>query len=370
MFLTTTPVTAETSKNPDVFINGNKVNFDDVSATILNGRTMIPVRKVSKVLANAKVDYKKGNIKIHHGWNLISMNVGNKKVLKNGKSLMMDVEPRILKNRTMVPLRFISEAFDAKVSWNGQTNVVSINNETTIPVLMYHHFSNTISDGNTTIKPSEFREHLQTLKSKGYTTITVDELINNQRGTGILPENPILITMDDGYSSNYEYAFPILKELEMKATIFVVTEEMGKKTYYNPHFSWEQAKEMQVSGFVDIQSHTNDSHYKVGNRALLSSAINGEDTYQYEERIRKDLSKSKDLIEKHLGKESLALAYPYGSYSATTKKVAKEVGFEAAFTVKKGHVYKDSPQYELDRINIPHGLSGNEVIQLIERYAY
>ena len=68
-----------------------------------------------------------------------------------------------------------------------------------------------------------------------------------------LPDKPILITFDDGYASNYMYAYPILKKLGMQATIFVITDRRGKTLSVNPHFSWNQAREMQDSGVIDIQ---------------------------------------------------------------------------------------------------------------------
>ncbi|MFD1359096.1 stalk domain-containing protein [Fictibacillus halophilus] len=370
LFCPTITASAGKEKAPEVFVNGQKVIFKDVSPTIINGRTMIPIRKVSEVIGEAKIEYNNGNIKINNGVNYVSMNIGNKQVVKNGKSITIDVAPLLVKERTMVPVRFISEALDAKVGWNNQTYIVSINTETSIPVLMYHHFSEKIVDGNTTIKPSEFKEHLQYLKKNGFSTISVSDLMAYKEGTASLPENPVLITLDDGYLSNYQYAFPVLKELKMKATIFIVTQDVGNTTLLNPHFNWVQAREMEKSGFVDIQSHTNYSHYKVGKHAALSSPMNGETHIQFKNRVRKDLITSRDLIRRNLGKTSLALAYPYGSYSGSTLKIAKEVGFKMAFTVKKGHVYKQSPQFELDRINIPQGMSGEEVVQLIEDCAY
>jgi peptidoglycan/xylan/chitin deacetylase (PgdA/CDA1 family) len=370
LFYPTISVSAGKAKAPEVYVNGQKVVFEDVSVTIINGRTMIPIRKVSDVLGGAKIEYKNGNIKIYQGTNYISMNIGDRKVMMNGKSITIEVAPLLENERTMVPIRFISEAFDAKVGWNDKTYTVSINTETSIPVLMYHHFSDKIADGNTTIKPSEFKEHLQFLKDNGYSTINISDLIAYQEGKLVLPENPILITMDDGYSSNYEHAYPALKEQGMKATIFIVTQDVGNTSLYHPHFNWEQAREMEKSGLVDIQSHTNYSHYKAGKHAALSSPINGESHAQYEDRIRKDLKKSRQLIKKHLGKSSFALAYPYGAYSSSTIKIAKEVGFKLAFTVKKGHVYHDSAQFELERINIAHGMSGEEVVELIEDWAY
>ena len=75
-----------------------------------------------------------------------------------------------------------------------------------------------------------------------------------------MPENPIAITFDDGYLSNYEIAYPILKELNIPATIFIVTSTVGldesSGKVSTPHFTWDQAREMQESGIIDIHSHS------------------------------------------------------------------------------------------------------------------
>ena len=76
----------------------------------------------------------------------------------------------------------------------------------------------------------------------------------------------MIVTFDDGYSSFYELAFPILKELSIQATVFPIGVSVGKDTYKDtgisiiPHFNWQQAQEMASSGLVSIQSHSYDMH--------------------------------------------------------------------------------------------------------------
>ena len=108
---------------------------------------------------------------------------------------------------------------------------------------------------------------MQLIKENGYEAISFDELIAFAEGKGALPEKPVLITFDDGYQSNYEYAFPILKEENMKGTIFAIGVSIGKKEYYKdtvhkmtPHFGKEEIDEMKGSGLISIGSHTYDMH--------------------------------------------------------------------------------------------------------------
>ncbi len=191
-----------------------------------------------------------------------------------------------------------------------------------VPILLYHHISDEFDMTNaiSIISPRDFRLHMTAIKTQ-YTPISLRdyvEFVNCTDGSEVIPQNPIIVTFDDGYLSNYEVAYPILKELNIPATIFVVTDTVGEiagegKVNYS-HFTWEQAKEMYNSGLIDIQSHTND-HVMLGN---LDS-----DTVSYE------LRKSKYLIEKNVGNTCDMIAYPYGSYSASNIESAKKAGYTA-----------------------------------------
>lgn len=177
-----------------------------------------------------------------------------------------------------------------------------------VPILLYHHISTEFDKSNaiSVISPKDFRLHMTAIKAQ-FTPISLREyaeFVQCKDGSKTIPNDPIIVTFDDGYLSNYEIAYPILKELEIPATIFIVTDTVGSKggegkVNYS-HFTWEQAKEMQNSGIIDIQSHTND-HVKLGE--LASDKVNFQ------------LRKSKYLIEKNIGNTCDMIAYPYGSYN-------------------------------------------------------
>lgn len=243
---------------------------------------------------------------------------------------------------------------------------VAKNGEQKIPILMYHHITTDTFDRDNAISlisPEDFRLHMTALKVH-FNPISLkqyDAYINCTDGSVTLPENPVIITFDDGYTSNYEIAYPILKELEIPATIFVVTDTVGEqagggKVNYS-HFTWEQAKEMEASGLIDIQSHSH-SHVHM---AELS----------YDEMV-KEFRKSKYLIEKNLGKACTMFAYPYGSYNQDTIDAARKAGYrvqvlvddrttEEEFEVNK---VKDGVE-GLKRITIAGYMGNVNVIELI-----
>ena len=120
-----------------------------------------------------------------------------------------------------------------------------------VPVLLYHNIVPVIENEDVllNITPEQFGLHMKAIKNAGFNTITYRQFYDFAFNGGSLPENPIIVTFDDGYKSNYTYAYPVLKELGMRATIFIVTSTVGATENVNyPHFSWEEASEMEKSG--------------------------------------------------------------------------------------------------------------------------
>ncbi len=198
---------------------------------------------------------------------------------------------------------------------------------TVVPILLYHHITTeefSHEESVSLISPTDFRLHMTAI-SVNFTPISLRsyyEYVMCNDGSISLPDNPIIITFDDGYLSNYEIAFPILKELEIPATIFVVTDTVGAVAgdgrVNNSHFTWEQAKEMEESGLIEIQSHT-VSHEK------MTAIDMGEAVRQ--------MRKSKHDIEINLGHECDMIAYPYGEYNGVLKEMARSAGYKMQLLV-------------------------------------
>ena len=268
----------------------------------------------------------------------------------------------------------------------GVIAVVVLNNteqKQSIPVLMYHHFDESESS-TVTIHPDEFEEQMRYLQSEGYTALSNQallDIINNEKE---MPEKPIVITMDDGYESNYTYAYPIIKKYDMFATIYVIGSKMRETNDSEyppeiPKLSWEQAKEMVDSGYMDIQSHTFDMHYKLPNEsgkeiALITGPVNMdgilETEEEYEARVITDLTENKRLIEEKIGNDVIALAYPYGAFNDDSERLLKESDYLMSFTVKEDVNLVDDGAFLLNRINVPAGMTGKDIVKEIESYRH
>ena len=201
-----------------------------------------------------------------------------------------------------------------------------------IPVLNYHQI-NDVDENMLTVSTEEFETQMAWLEGNGYQTITVSELLDFLEGKGSLPERPVLITFDDGYIDNYQCAFPILKKHNMNACIFLISEYVS---LYPNYLTWEQLAEMQVSG-IGFGSHTVDHNVLT---ELSPNSVNHE------------LTDSKSLLEKRLGRRIDVLAYPCGFTNEYIKSRVNASGYRAAFTVNLGNVHPGDDLYALNRVPI------------------
>lgn len=235
-----------------------------------------------------------------------------------------------------------------------------------IPILMYHHIAE-IATSEMVVTLSKFRSDMSYLKNANYNTIFVEDLIAYLNGVKELPENPVIITFDDGYTSNYAYAFPIAKEFGMKMTISIIgwsmgrTFEMDGETPIIPHFTWEEAKEMTASGLISLQNHTFDLHSPPGksfaqrfkvNRGVLP--LSGEHPKAYERRLTRDLIRHSIDMRDKLGKLPEIICYPYGAYTKLTEQLVKNMGFVGSFSTKPGiRLYASLDDlWEMPRFNV------------------
>lgn len=206
-----------------------------------------------------------------------------------------------------------------------------INDNQGIPVLYYHSVHNN-STNEVIITPKLLKEHLSYLKDEGYISLTISDVQNYLIHNQSIPEKSILITFDDGYMDNYYNAFPILKELSLKATIFCITDNLDGGYY----LSKDAIKEMSDYG-IDIQSHT------VTHPHL--------DTLSYSDQLA-EMINSKQTLEKITNKEVFAIAYPFGDFNDDTIKAAKEGGYTLGFTTKRGFSDREDNILKLDRIYV------------------
>lgn len=196
----------------------------------------------------------------------------------------------------------------------------------TIPVLCYHQFSRGRKASNQlAISEFDFQEQMAYLNDNNYQVITLKELERIIKlKLGIAPKT-VVITIDDGYRSIYDVAYPILKKYNLPATIFLYTDFAGGSVA----LSWPQVKELMEDPLIDIQSHTKT-------HGSLARLPEDKTERAYQNRINQEISGAEYALKKNLGLESRYFAYPYGDSSSYAVSTLKKAGYSLAFTVQRG----------------------------------
>jgi peptidoglycan/xylan/chitin deacetylase (PgdA/CDA1 family) len=222
---------------------------------------------------------------------------------------------------------------------------LAIDRNARVIVLGYHRFVDKVRHPDTEITPADFETQMQRLKEEGIGVISLKQFIAWRHGESDIPPKSALLTIDDGYHSAYDTAWPILKKYGYPFTLFIYTDYVkGGVKSGGGSLTWAQLAEMRDAG-VAIQSHT-VSHGDLRGRRLKSG---GND---YEAWLWNELNGSREILEQKLGIKVTALAVPYGYYDEHVKEVAAKAGYEILFTVNGMRLTFDTPMNALGRYMI------------------
>ena len=196
--------------------------------------------------------------------------------------------------------------------------------------LMYHRFEEN-KYPSTNIKIADFKSHLEILRESNIKFINPKDFekeINDNK-----KQRKLLLTIDDGFLSFYNNAWPLLKKNKIPFILFVSTREVGAFNY----MSWDQIKEISKENFVEIGNHSHTHEYLVD---------------ETDEIIEADIQKSINIFKEKLGKNSEFFSYPFGEYSENFKYIIKKLGFKYAFGQHSGVIDETKNLYELPRFPI------------------
>ncbi len=220
-----------------------------------------------------------------------------------------------------------------------------------VPILIYHYVEYVKDERDTirkslSITPHVFENQIKTLVKAKYHFITARALGEYLEGSKNLPQNPIILTFDDGYEDFYTDIFPILHKYHVVATQYLISDFINQPNY----MSEEQIKEIRTSGLVEFGSHTMFHP----NLASLDR-----------DRARKEIEKSKEKLEKLLSLPVVSFAYPYGGYNDQTPKLVKDAGYKTAVSTKGGVKVGQENKYVLFRIH-PRNRTGQDLLNALQ----
>jgi peptidoglycan/xylan/chitin deacetylase (PgdA/CDA1 family) len=191
-----------------------------------------------------------------------------------------------------------------------------------VPVLVYHNIGPE-TKGRLVIAARTFEEQMRYIKARGYRVVSLSELHDFFTGRRQLPRYAVALSFDDGYRSFLQYAYPVLKELDFRATLFVYTDYVGAS---RNALGWPELAQLAREGF-DIQG-LSKTHGDLRRRRDESAS-------DYGRRMQAELGEPVALFERHLGHRPGLLAYPYGYYDDDLVQKLHEFGYVGAFTVRR-----------------------------------
>ena len=216
-----------------------------------------------------------------------------------------------------------------------------------VPVIMYHYiadYGTNVSqlEDKTIISADAFEKQMKYLYDNGYKSLTMEEFMCWKKLECKIDNKRFLITFDDGFTSTYNLAEPILKKFNFTGVQFVINELLNKNT---PTF--EEAKyaymgydyiEKYSRDTIEIGSHTYHMHHQLPE---IYAKVNG---MSYKE-ILKDFTSSKEEL------KTKYLSYPFGAVTKDAIKAAKETGYECGFALKGTMTYAKEDNYQISRIS-------------------
>src|SRR5438552_274826 len=225
-------------------------------------------------------------------------------------------------------------------------------------IFCYHRLVDKIRYPGTEITPAAFEAQMKELKDKGITVISMQDLLAWKRGEKNIPPRCAVITFDDGWKSQYEVAWPILKKFGYPVTMFIYTEGVrGGSLGGGEAITWEQLADMRDNG-ADIEAHTATHQDLREGHAITVIEPGGKRSRKkltgadYEKWVQNEVVGCKELLEKRLGIKVNCFAVPFGNYNEHVKELARTAGYEAMFTVYGQPITFTSPMDAIGRYAI------------------
>jgi biofilm PGA synthesis lipoprotein PgaB len=190
------------------------------------------------------------------------------------------------------------------------------------------------------------------LRDNGFRPVGIDDIVAAYEGQRVLPDNAVLLTFDDGLESFYTRVYPLLKLFRYPAVVSIVTswtdsdvvvDYAGNRSVSADFLTWDQLREMQASGLVEVASHSHDLHHGIRGNPQHNMQPAGTTRYfdgekyesqtAYVARIERDLELSAEIIREALGRRPRVITWPFGALNDTSVAIAEKLGMRVNLTL-------------------------------------
>ncbi len=245
-------------------------------------------------------------------------------------------------------------------------------NSVKLPIIMYHQISeNSAIFGDYVIPSSLLESDFKYMRSHNITPISFKEAMAFVKNGEELPQNPIIITFDDGERSFITKVVPLLEEYSYCANMNIVGAlvdlytENGDTDDRYAYLNDNDIKLLSENPLVELGCHSYNLHSLSGRRGM--GKLYGESDSDYRAKLQEDIEKFNKKLTALTGSSLTILAYPYGIRNDILLDTAKEYGYGITLTCRESvnTITVGGDLYELGRFNRPYGKSSEKFFKEI-----
>jgi peptidoglycan/xylan/chitin deacetylase (PgdA/CDA1 family) len=224
-------------------------------------------------------------------------------------------------------------------------------------LLLYHRISPVVpgfAPPTCNVTPDNFREQLAGLLRRGYEPWPLGRALDRAAAGRPIPPRAFVVTFDDGYETVYRHAWPVLRELNVPAAVFLATAYLGAEAPF-PFDDWTgagaappecwrpltraQCAEMQAGGLVELGCHTHTHQTFLGRAGELTA----------------DLAASAAVLRNEFGLTAPPFAFPFGVYDPAMVAAVRAAGLRCALTTAMDVVRPGADPFGWGRFNVEDG---------------
>lgn len=183
-----------------------------------------------------------------------------------------------------------------------------------IPILNYHKIERRSDIGITSRHPDDFAGDMELIRTLGYQTVTFGDII-----AGRIPDNPLLLTFDDGYASVAEYALPVMRQWGLRGVVYIPTDFIGRENLWDVQWAAKRYRHLNEQEIENLL----EAGFELGAHSCSHRAL----TNLSQEDILRELRESKHRLQELSGRPVVSVCYPFGRFNGQILRMAQESGY-------------------------------------------
>lgn len=305
------------------------INPDNGQALLLLGDALMMLKRPVEAMKYYQQVYDKNPSSLRALWGISEAHVAMKRPRRALESIRKarKIDPT---NPSLIlrEAQYLFDAGERPASRSLLTDFVNTQDDTMLPILLYHGLTPMIRDTllayHVHMTRNAFEDQMKSLKNGGYESVTIEQVAAWYKKEGKLPAKPVLITFDDARLDSFVEGDPILAEQGLKATMFAHSANVDENL--PGHANWDQLAQYAKNGRWDIQSHGDEAHERIvtdadgrtgiylANKIWLADQKRLETDDEWTTRVTEDHQRVKNKMKQHLNKTPIAFSWPEGNF--------------------------------------------------------